>query len=373
MKAVVALDNLGGPGPDGGAVPGSPNKGGIGEAPCPADPADRTSVPITKPGLGISADYGLPPLPNLSLPDPRFKEAESLAYSKARVDSGEIVIRGGSHLDFSFIPNPAFGASYYGPDITDWYTTAWFDKYLKHSPEGDAMLLSQRWRDYAPEATIDPNHDGNAFSFYYDSRLDFHLDDGSVRDCEDLRDGCPGMVPSSGDGYNGNYSYVAIDTTPDAVTGVAAPLRHGNSLTACAARDATTIRIARVRGRTVTRAVVFIDGRRVMTRRGKPVRAPRVPGLAGSKRHTITVDEYAGKRLVRHHAPRVRLRAPMTDVTRRELVALAEPAPPHSRSARSSPSPATRAAATPAKRVIPLPPLARSAPTFSGWSTSARA
>ena len=36
---------------------------------------------------------------------------ESLRYSKAGVDSGEIVIRGGSHLDFSWIPNPAFGAS----------------------------------------------------------------------------------------------------------------------------------------------------------------------------------------------------------------------------------------------------------------------
>ena len=257
VKAVVALDNLGPPSTKGGAG---------GEAACPADPADRTTVPITKPGLGISADYGLPPTPNLSLPNPQYKESESLAYSKAGVDSGEIVIRGGSHLDFSFIPNPAFGASYYGPDITDWYATAWFDKYLEHSPQGDAMLLSQRWRDYSPEAVIDPTRDGNALSFYYNSRLDIHLHDGAAWDCEDLRDGCPGMVASSADGYSGNYSYVAIDTSPDEITTpptppATAPLTRGSSLTACSARSATTIRLDEYAGtRLVRRARSHVYG-----------------------------------------------------------------------------------------------------------------
>jgi dienelactone hydrolase len=214
VKAVVAWDNLGGPGPNAAPVPGS--SGGsstIGESGCPADPSARTVVAITKPGLGISADYGLPPVPNASLPDPLGKSAISLQYSKAGVDSGEIIIRGGSHLDFSFIPNQAFGASLRGPDITDWYTTAWFDKYLKGDPSADARLLTQRWRSDPAEARVDPDGDGNAFSFYYESRLDVRLSDGRRFDCEDLRDGCPGMA--SDDGYAGNYSYVAIDTTPD--------------------------------------------------------------------------------------------------------------------------------------------------------------
>jgi dienelactone hydrolase len=226
VKAIVALDNLGGPGPDAGSVPGSgPSpQGSIGEAGCPADPADRITVPITKPALGISADYGLPPTPNTSLPDPAFKEAESVAYSKAGVDSGEIVIRGGSHLDFSFIPNQAFGASLRGPDVTDWYLTAWFDRYLKGQPGAQNRLLSERWRDDPVEAGVDPNHDGNAFSFYYYSRLDIGLDGGGRFDCEDLRDGCPGMVPEADDGFAGDYSYVKIDTTPDAVRGGGAAL-----------------------------------------------------------------------------------------------------------------------------------------------------
>jgi dienelactone hydrolase len=233
VKAVVAWDNLGGPGAKDGSVPGTQSNSGIGEAACPADPADRTTVPITKPGLGISADYGLPPIPNVSLPDPNGKSVWSHAYSNAGVDSGEIIIRGGSHLDFSFIPNQAFGASLRGPDLIDWYTTAWFDKYLKHSPAADARLRSTRWMDDPIEQRIDPNHDGDAFSFYYYSRLDIHLANGQRWDCEDLRDGCPGMVPAADDGYHGVYSYISIDTSPDAVTGAGASLRRISRSTAC--------------------------------------------------------------------------------------------------------------------------------------------
>ncbi len=215
VKAVVAWDNLGPPSPEGAEVPGG--AGGsmtIGEKGCPADPADRTTVPITKPALGMSADYGLPPTPNTSLPNPLGKSKESLAYSEAGVDSGEIIIRGGSHLDFSFIPNQAFGASLHGPDMIDWYTTAWFDKYLKHQRSADQRLLTNRWREEPLEAEVDPNHDGNAFSFYYLSRLDIHLFSGEKWDCENLRKGCPGMVEK--DGFNGPYSYATIDTTPEA-------------------------------------------------------------------------------------------------------------------------------------------------------------
>jgi hypothetical protein len=174
-------------------------------------------VPITKPGLGISADYGLPPLPNLSAPDPTAKSTWSHAYTAAGVDSGEIVIRGGSHLDFSFIPLVALGASLRGPDLTDWYTAAWFDKYLKHDPSADARLLSTRWQHDQTEARVDPTHDGNAFSFYYPSRLDIHRTAGGTWDCEDLRAGCAGM--SRQDGVAGTYSYLALDTSRDARTG----------------------------------------------------------------------------------------------------------------------------------------------------------
>jgi dienelactone hydrolase len=305
VKAVVALDNLGGPGPDAGSVPGSANGSTIGESGCPADPADRTTVPITKPGLGISADYGLPATPNTSLPAPAAKEQESLAYSKAGVDSGEIVIRGGTHIDFSFIPNAAFGASLRGPDIADWYASAWFDKYLKDEPSADARLLSERWRGDPVEAGVDPNHDGNAFSFYYDSRLDIGLPGGHRFDCEDLRDGCSGMIPESADGWTGNYSYASIDTTPDAVHGSGAALKSQSSLAACSARSATTIRFGADRGRAIVRARVFIDGHLVRTVRGRRLRRVTIPGIAGTRRHTVRIFLYTRHRFARQIQRRI--------------------------------------------------------------------
>jgi hypothetical protein len=285
-------------------VPGATGgKMTIGEADCPANPADRTTVPITKPGLGISADYGLPPTPNASLPDPYYKTQESYAYSKAAVDTGEIMIRGGSHLDFSWIPNQAFGASLRGPDIIDWYTTAWFDKYLKHDPSADARLLTERWRNDPVEAGIDPNHDGNAFSFYFYSRLSIHLASGSVFDCEDLREGCPRMVAS--DGYPGDYSYIKIDTTPDSVVGPGASLRGSSSLTLCTRRQAVRLRLRHPPGTRIVEVKVYVDRRHLLTLKGRSLRRVTVPGLPGRGRHTVRVYEYSRKGFVARISRRI--------------------------------------------------------------------
>ena len=91
---------------------------------CPADPADRTVVPITKPGarhvgrLRAAADAE-----HVAARPAGPSRRSRWPTAKAGVDTGEIIIRGGSHLDFSFIPNQAFGASLRGPDMIDWYTT----------------------------------------------------------------------------------------------------------------------------------------------------------------------------------------------------------------------------------------------------------
>jgi dienelactone hydrolase len=208
VDAIVAWDNLAQPSPgtnDGSFPPG--------EAGCPAHPEDRTPAPLTKPALGMSADYFLPPTPNVTVPDPEAKSTESRAYTAAGVDSGELVIRGGSHLDFSFISNPAFGATLRGADMIAWYTTAWFDRYVKGDAAADARLLTNRWRHDGAEASVDPGHDGNTFSFYYGSRLAITLADGTKVDCETMRAGCPQL--SDADGFPGEYSYLTLATSPD--------------------------------------------------------------------------------------------------------------------------------------------------------------
>jgi dienelactone hydrolase len=205
VSAIVAWDNLG--------APSVPTSGNTSVKPCPSNPASHAPTTITKPALGMSADYFLTPTPYTSDPDPLAKSTQSLNYSKAGVDTGELVIRGGTHYEFSWIPNVAFGATLRGADEVAWYTTAWFDKYLKGDASADQRLLTNRWRSDAPEAAIDPNHDGNTFSFYYQSRLDVHLSTGARFTCENLRQGCPGLVTN--DGRPADYSYLAVDTSPD--------------------------------------------------------------------------------------------------------------------------------------------------------------
>src|SRR3954449_7517616 len=175
VKAIVAWDNL--------ATPTS----AMSVPTCASAPATRKPAPITKPALGMSADYFLTPTPYGSAPDPGAKSTASHAYSKAGVDTGELIIRGGTHYEFSYLPDQAFGATLRGMDLAAWYTAAWFDKYLKGDPTADSRLLTDRWRADAPEAAVDPDHDGNQFSFYYPSRLDVRLAGGGRFDCENLR------------------------------------------------------------------------------------------------------------------------------------------------------------------------------------------
>src|SRR5947209_7166073 len=322
VDTIVAWDNLSQAAPGKGNMSFPP-----GEAGCPAHPGDRTDMTMKlaaghgKPALGMSADYFLPPTPNTSDPpsasyckgvEARYEAGQppsqndglgckSLAsdeYSRHGMDSGEIVIRGGSHLDFSFIPDHAYGATLRGADLVAWYTTAWFDKYLKGDPTADRRLLTNRWRHDIQEADVDPDHDGNMMSFYHLSRLDFHLANGSKVDCEDLRAGCPAL--SDADGWAGDYSYASIDRSPDS-----GPL----SLTALGLPQACTVRRAiTVRGRGVVRVVAYVAGRRVGAARGRRVRV-RLAGFPGrSMRVKLIVWERRHGRTVRVKEVR-RLRA----------------------------------------------------------------
>ena len=130
-----------------------------------------TAPPITKPALGINSDYLLVPVPYLTPPGAQYKEQSSLTYSAAGVDSGDLVIRGGTHLDYDDVTLGALPMSLRGPDLITWYTTAWFEKYLLHDPNADAKLLTARWRSDPISATVDPGKDPNLYSWHYRSRL----------------------------------------------------------------------------------------------------------------------------------------------------------------------------------------------------------
>ncbi len=210
VDAIVAWDNL-----------SAPDAGPFGIPSCASAPQTRQVPPITKPALGISNDYGIVPLPlnydttpgSFSAdPDPDLKSAAFDAYRAANTDSGELVIRGGCHEESAFIPGSVTGpwplgcGTLRGGDLIAWYTTAWFDKYVKGDPSADSRLLTDRWRHDAREAAVDPNGDPNLFSFYFHSPLDVGLSAGGRASCADLRAGCTSLAP---DGLPPDYDFVA--------------------------------------------------------------------------------------------------------------------------------------------------------------------
>ena len=173
-------------------------------AECPANPGSRSDRKITKPGLGLAADYHQPPEPYTSDPDPQSKNDAFKAYKSAGVNSMQVNIRGGTHYEFSFMAGYAttypFGtATLRGYDLVAWYTTAWLDRYVKCRSSdckrgAQARLLGDRWHDDSREGAVDPTGDPNLYSFYLRSAYALRRAGRAFR-CGDMRSGCASMGP----------------------------------------------------------------------------------------------------------------------------------------------------------------------------------
>jgi dienelactone hydrolase len=180
-----------------------------------APPGYKPDVPIHTPALGISGDYTVSPFYYTEAPSHDYKARVSEAYSKAGVDSGVVVIRGGTHYEYSWGGHATEYATLRGIDIVTWYTAAWFDRYLKRDPTATSRLMSARWRDDARGQAVDPAGDGNLFSEFYRSRMDIHTLSGGHVACEDLRAGCSSLVPAAQDCGVKDFGYLQVDRAPD--------------------------------------------------------------------------------------------------------------------------------------------------------------
>ena len=164
------------------------------------------------------------PQPYTSDPDPQAKNQGFLAYKQAGVDSMEAIIRGGTHYEFSFLPGntaayPFGTATLRGMDMVAWYSTAWFDRYVKC--QGDRELqaerrpppahrpLARRLRGGRGRPQRRPEH--VLVLLPLPVRLPRSRATASVT-CDDMRAGCPTMAP---DGQPPNYDYFKDATTPD--------------------------------------------------------------------------------------------------------------------------------------------------------------
>ena len=105
------------------------------------------------PSLGISNDYGFWTQPTNSPPDADAKLGGYEATAAAGVDSAEIVLRGATHLEYSYIP-VVLPASRLGERIASYYTRAWFDRYLKGEAGAFERLTATEFDDSADATSI---------------------------------------------------------------------------------------------------------------------------------------------------------------------------------------------------------------------------
>jgi dienelactone hydrolase len=175
----------------------------------------RSKKLLRVPAIGITNDYMFNVQPAASPPDPHAKDAGYQQLRKAGIDSQIVAIRGGTHLEYTYIPL-VLPASQKGERIASYYTRAWFDRYLKGDRRATDRLTATAFDDSIDRtsigtgsydvaaATADPGNRwaGNvphtiagvpvkdAVSFYYLSQYALRAPDGSRRTCADMRAGC---------------------------------------------------------------------------------------------------------------------------------------------------------------------------------------
>jgi dienelactone hydrolase len=201
VKAIVAWDNLRAPADCEGVT----------------IPAEHLSTDLAHtPAIGISNDYGFWMEPTDAPPDYAAKQSGYQALADAGVDTQEVVLRGATHLEYTYIPL-VLPASRLGERFASHYTVAWFDRYLKNDAaalgrltatefDGGADSTSIGAGDFSQEAALANPSDltagnvpytvagmpvANALSFYYGSA--YSLTDpatGEKRTCADMALGC---------------------------------------------------------------------------------------------------------------------------------------------------------------------------------------
>src|SRR4051794_14804416 len=199
VKAIVAWDNLGTVADCNGVT---------------IAPQNRSSTLVHTPALSLSNDYLFNTQPTLSPPDPHAKDAGVKQLAAAGVDSQLIVFRGATHLTYTYIPL-VFQANELSERMASYYTTAWFDQYLRDDDSGFERLTAKTFDGSADATSIgagvfdpaaaDPTDrfSGNvpykikgikvqdAVSFYYLSEYALHdPHNHQAVVCADVRKGC---------------------------------------------------------------------------------------------------------------------------------------------------------------------------------------
>jgi hypothetical protein len=126
------------------------------------DALSGTVKPVV-PGMDQEADgYFLNPVPAPQAPDPKAHLGAFTAWTKAGLDTFAFSVRGGTHVEWSYIPLISL-ATTYGRHQIGYYTLAWFDRWLGASSavRSDALqrlLTGPRAQHIAVEAPWRANY-----------------------------------------------------------------------------------------------------------------------------------------------------------------------------------------------------------------------
>jgi hypothetical protein len=133
------------------------------------------------------------------------------------------------------------------------------------------------------------------FSFYYRSRLDIALADGTRFTCEDMRPGCPGM--SADDGQPAEYDFLQIVTAPDGEGAPGTP--PGTGIHGCGKKPGREVHLQRKKHK-IVRVAIYIDGKRVkVIKRRRGIKEFLIPP-PGPGRHRVktVLTTASGKKLI---------------------------------------------------------------------------
>jgi dienelactone hydrolase len=170
----------------------------------------RSDLPLRTPALFLTADYNCQkvpvcvPQPYTSPPDPLGpgdKDTDFQRLRAAGVDTMKVSLRAATHLDFTQFGIAGTG-SRYGAAVAEYYTLAWFDRYLRGGSPArlvattfdaseDVHDISGGQFDPATQSNVPAYLAGqpvvNRLSFHF--RSGYWLDGGALR-CEDMRKSC---------------------------------------------------------------------------------------------------------------------------------------------------------------------------------------
>ncbi|MEA2274006.1 MAG: hypothetical protein QOI98_2714 [Solirubrobacteraceae bacterium] len=176
----------------------------------------RSDTLVHTPALGTSNDYAFNVQPTDTAPDPDAKQSGFTQLAAAGIDTAEVVFRGATHLEYTYIPY-VLPASRLGERMASNYTVAWFDRYLRGLSSGFDRLVATQFDgssdsrsigagDFSTDAaTANPTDPtagnipyeiagipvANAVSFYYRSAYSLHDPvTNALVTCSDMRAGC---------------------------------------------------------------------------------------------------------------------------------------------------------------------------------------